>query len=147
MSTPADPPIGPTAACRHDGWTDDRRRLFLAALSEGHSVERACAQVGMGRDSAYKCRRRDPAFARAWEAACLSARPTVALANAPIDGRVSIVTLRDGTVVHRHRFNNRSDFAQLARLDRQIARHPASGDVAAVVVGFGGRHGDPRCVR
>ena len=58
---------------RHDGWTPERRRLFLDALAGGLVVSRTCATVQMSREGAYKLRRREPAFARAWDEALRSA--------------------------------------------------------------------------
>jgi len=130
MITSANPALGPNGPCRHDGWTDHRRRLFLAALSAGHSVERACASVGMSRASAYKCRGRDPAFARAWSAACLAARPVVALPDRSLDSRVRIVTRKNGAVVLYRGFDNLPDLVRLAQIDRSIARDPAAAALA-----------------
>ena len=59
---------------RSDGWTMERRRLFLAALANGLSVAAACASVGMSREAAYKARRRDTGFAHRWALAQTSAR-------------------------------------------------------------------------
>jgi hypothetical protein len=64
------------AGFRRDGWTPERRRLFLGFLGGGMGVRRACAEVGMSREGAYKLRRREPAFARAWDEALRSARQT-----------------------------------------------------------------------
>ena len=51
---------------RRDGWTAARRRQFLDGLAAGLDVRRACARVGLSRQAAYKLRRRDAGFARAW---------------------------------------------------------------------------------
>lgn len=65
---------------RSNGWTMERRRRFLASLAAGRTVSRACAEVGLSREAAYKARRRDPAFARNWgraqQAAATAARET-----------------------------------------------------------------------
>lgn len=58
---------GPRA--RSDGFSEERRRLFLAALRTGESVLGACALVGLSNRTAYNYRDRDPAFAREWELA------------------------------------------------------------------------------
>jgi len=59
---------------RRDGWTPERRQRFLELLAAGFDVRRACARVGMSRQAAYTLRRRDAAFAQAWESALRSAR-------------------------------------------------------------------------
>jgi hypothetical protein len=63
-----------TRPIRRDGWTPQRRRRFLELLGAGLNVRRACARVGMSRQTAYALRRRDPAFAMAWNSALRSAR-------------------------------------------------------------------------
>lgn len=64
----------PPSAPRHNGWTAARRRLFCRTLAAGGSVSLACARVGLSREAAYKARRRDAAFARAWQRAQAEAR-------------------------------------------------------------------------
>lgn len=56
---------------RHDGWTPERQRAFIAALADTGSVSRACAQVNMTTVGAYYLRRQAGAdgFRAAWEAA------------------------------------------------------------------------------
>lgn len=56
---------------RHDGWTPERQRAFIAALADTGSVSRAAAQVNMSPEGAYYLRRQAGAesFRRAWEAA------------------------------------------------------------------------------
>ena len=63
-----------TRPIRRDGWTPERRRRFLELLAAGLDVQRACAGVGLSRQAAYTLRRRDPAFAQAWDGALRSAR-------------------------------------------------------------------------
>ena len=60
-----------TRSSRHDGWTAERQRKFVAALAAMGSVARAAKSVGMGITSAYNLRRRAGAesFAAAWDAA------------------------------------------------------------------------------
>jgi len=122
MRTTIDHTAALTRPCRHDGWTGDRRRFFLAAVSVGYSIEQARAHVGLSRASAYKCRHRDPAFARGWSAACLSARHVVALPDISIDGRVRTVIRKGGDGVRRHGVDNQPDLVRLAQIDRRIAR-------------------------
>ena len=59
---------------RRDGWTLGRRQRFLDQLACGIDVRRACTAIGMSRRGAYGLRRRDPAFARAWDDALREAR-------------------------------------------------------------------------
>lgn len=53
---------------RHDGWTAERQRAFLAALAETGCVSEACAEVGITPRSAYRLRDRPDAkaFRLAW---------------------------------------------------------------------------------
>ena len=56
---------------RHDGWTPDRQRAFIAALADTGSVKRAAMHVNMSPEGAYYLRRQrgSESFRRAWEAA------------------------------------------------------------------------------
>ena len=57
---------------RHDGWTPARQFRFIEMLATTRSVTRACAAVGMSRESAYALRDRPEAaggFALAWRRA------------------------------------------------------------------------------
>ena len=58
-------------ARRHDGWTPARQAAFIGMLYETRSVVAAAKAVGMGRESAYRLRKRPGAagFAAAWDAA------------------------------------------------------------------------------
>ncbi|MBV9932023.1 MAG: hypothetical protein JO013_13910 [Alphaproteobacteria bacterium] len=71
-SPPDDPfafePV-PSASNRHDGWTPERQRLFIAALRRVGIVAWAAEAAGMSRKSAYALLKRagpDSGFARAW---------------------------------------------------------------------------------
>jgi hypothetical protein len=73
--SPADPldfePV-PSASNRHDGWTPERQRGFIAALAAVGIVAWAAAAVGMSRKSAYELLKRagpQSSFARAWREA------------------------------------------------------------------------------
>ena len=63
-----------TPTPRRDGWTPERRGQFLGGLAAGLDVRRACARVGLSREGAYRLRRREAAFARAWDEALRAAR-------------------------------------------------------------------------
>lgn len=56
---------------RHDGWTADRQRAFIAALAETGSVTHAAARINMAKEGAYQLRLKDPSgeFRAAWAAA------------------------------------------------------------------------------
>ena len=56
---------------RHDGWTPERQRAFIAALADTGSVSRAAAMVNMAQANCYTLRRAPgtESFRRAWEAA------------------------------------------------------------------------------
>ena len=78
-SSPPDPPDieddlpdftpVPLTRHRHDGWTPERQRGFIAALAETGVVAQAARSVGMSSASAYNLRRRPHAesFALAWD--------------------------------------------------------------------------------
>jgi len=56
---------------RHDGWTPQRQRAFIAALADCGSVRTAANMVNMSSESAYALRRHPAAagFRDAWQAA------------------------------------------------------------------------------
>lgn len=56
---------------RHDGWTPDRQRAFIAALAETGSVKAAAKRINMSPEGAYYLRRQPGAdsFRAAWNAA------------------------------------------------------------------------------
>lgn len=61
---------------RHDGWTPERQRMFIMALSVTGQVEAACKMIKISRKSAYALRDRPEAksFAWAWDVAIASGR-------------------------------------------------------------------------
>jgi len=65
---------------RHDGFSAERKHLFLVALRRGDSVLAACALVGISARTAYRHRERDPAFARDWDLARRMAKTPLELA-------------------------------------------------------------------
>lgn len=82
-SAPCDPfdfePV-PSASRRHDGWTPERQRLFIAALRQIGMVSAAAAAAGMSRKSAYALLKRagpESGFARAWREAQTAGRTNV----------------------------------------------------------------------
>ncbi|MEG3176118.1 hypothetical protein U1872_07750 [Sphingomonas sp. RB3P16] len=56
---------------RHDGWTPERQKAFIAALADTGSVSRAAAMCNMAQANAYTLRHAPgaEAFRRAWDAA------------------------------------------------------------------------------
>ena len=52
---------------RHNEWTRAKMAAFLGELAATLSVSRAARSVGMGRQSAYKLRKRSAPFAAAWD--------------------------------------------------------------------------------
>jgi hypothetical protein len=135
----------PARTQRHDGWTPDRQRVFLDAVAEGFSTERACQITGLSPSSAYAFKKRanGRAFALAWRAAQLLGRDRIAdtmMARA-IDGYTETVTRANGDVIERHRFDNRLAMQMLTRLDRMAqaddpAACAANADARAVAGEF-----------
>ena len=107
---------------RCDGWTADRQRRFLIALSRGLTIDRACAIVEMSRTAAYTFRAsaRGAAFALGWEAAQIRARDVLAdeLMDRALNGVREQVITDDGRITTRKRHDNRLAWNLLTRLDR-----------------------------
>jgi len=109
-----------TPAIRHDGWTAERKALFLDALADHGNVLRACAAAGLSREAAYRLRRRDALFARAWAAAQVLAREHTGqvLGDRALEGVEEEVWYRGEVVGTRRRYDNRLLLAHIARLDK-----------------------------
>lgn len=122
---------------RHDGWTPARQVSFIGMLYETRSVVAAAKAVGMGRESAYRLRKRPGAagFAAAWDAALglpggLATRP-VNLARAKSTGLPAHYRLRVGlmqVLVRAGCFagvskkpDNSALLQHIAQLDRHLA--------------------------
>jgi hypothetical protein len=54
---------------RKNGWTDERRQVFLDHLANCSTIQDACAAVGMSTTGAWALAQRDPEFAAAQEEA------------------------------------------------------------------------------
>lgn len=69
----------PMERARHDGWTPERQRMFIAALSATGTVNSAARSVGMTRMAAYNLRKRAGAesFGQAWDLAIHTGRARV----------------------------------------------------------------------
>ncbi|HEY0623649.1 hypothetical protein [Sphingomonas sp.] len=123
-------------AQRYDGWTAEKQKRFLTALSLGHPITRACAIVDMSRQSAYALRNaaRGAAFRLAWDAALLRSRDALAdeLMERAFNGVRDTVTDDDGRTVTRHRHDNTLAFRMLARLDKRADAACTDANAAAV---------------
>jgi hypothetical protein len=111
---------------RPDGWTLARQVRFLNHLADCGTVRTAAARVGMSREAAYQLKRREPLFARAWDAALVQAREASAevLACRALDG-VEVDVWYKGERVGTHRkYDSRLLLAHLARLDKQAEAQP-----------------------
>ena len=118
-----------TRRLRHDGWTPERKRLFLERFAECGVFVEACEAAGMSARAAYNLRDRDPLFAAGLDAACVKARAPLA-DEAYSRARNGVVEriYRDGVVVaEKHRYDNRLTMAVLARLDSRIDRAEEKG--------------------
>jgi hypothetical protein len=124
-AAPAAPPIGfhdPAAA-----WTGPRQRVVLEAFAEGCTVPDACRRVGLTPASLYAFANSCDGgqFAVGWEAAILRSRRAIqdlALSRV-IDGFEERTLRADGTLVVRHRYDNRLMLRMLERLDRHAESH------------------------
>ncbi len=98
-------PVG----ARKDGWTPARQAELIGMLAETRSVEAACRAISMGRESAYRLRKRPGAagFAAAWDAALEKPHSAVDLASAKSTGLDVMYRLRMGlmqVVMERGRY-------------------------------------------
>lgn len=119
-----------TRRLRHDGWTPEKKRLFLERFAECGVIVEACEAAGMSARSAYNLCDRDPLFAAGWEAAAVKARRPLA-DEAYSRSRNGVVEriYKDGVIVaERHRYDNRLTMAVLARLDSRIDRAEERGE-------------------
>ena len=112
---------------RHDGWLPEIRVKFLEALARTGNVGTAAYYVQRSRQSAYDLRRRDPDFARGWQAALVLARDVAedVLQERAIDGIEEPVYYHGEVVGTRRRYDNRLLLAHLARLDKIAGQVPA----------------------
>jgi hypothetical protein len=105
---------------------------FLDGLALHGNVRAAAARVGVSRDTVYRLRRREPAFAQLWEAALVHARAAgeAELASRAFDGVAVPVFCRGEHVATWRRHDPRYLLTHLARLDRRIAQNGGAGGVA-----------------
>jgi hypothetical protein len=135
---PRDPDTSFTATrrLRHDGWTPEKKRLFLERFAECGILVEACEATGMSARAAYNLRDRDPLFAAGLDAAGVKARAPLA-DEAYSRARNGVVEriYKDGVIVaERHRYDNRLTMAVLARLDSRIDRAEEKGAAHLAVV-------------
>ena len=119
---------------RHDGWTPARQAAFIGMLYQTRSVVAAARAVGMGRESAYRLRKRPGAagFAAAWDAAMGVPLAGVALARAKSTGLPAHYRARYGrmqVLVSAGHFrgvvakpDNSALLQHIAQFDRALAR-------------------------
>jgi len=99
---PAETPNRKARKIRHDGWTEARRKIFLAVLRESGCVIDACRVAGMSDTSAYRLRERDPEIAAQWdEAVANGQRGLVAVAHQHAVVGKETVIYRNGEEVER----------------------------------------------
>jgi hypothetical protein len=122
-------------SARADGWTPQRQAAFIGHLAASRSVLEACRRTGMGRESAYRLRKRPGAagFAAAWDAALRKPHERVDLASAKSTGldagyrsRVGLIEVRmyaGRFVKSRSVPDNNALLSHLAQLDRALAGH------------------------
>lgn len=137
--SPGDPEtsLTRTRRLRQDGWTPEKKRLFLERFAECGVIVEACEAVGMSGRAAYNLRDRDTLFAAGWEAASVMARPKLAdeAWSRAMNGVVERI-YKDGMVVaERHRYDNRLTMAVLGRLDARIDRAEEEGAPHLALVG------------
>jgi hypothetical protein len=94
---------------RKDGWTPARQAEFVGRLAETRSVEAACRALAMGKESAYRLRKRRGAagFAAAWDAALGTPHVPVNLASpksTQLDAAYRAAAGLMVVVMHRGRF-------------------------------------------
>jgi len=82
---------------RHDGFTPERRKAFLAGLQQTGCVDDACRMARISDTTAYRTREKLPDFARAWNAALARAKmPLRALAWERATTGAEIKVIRNG---------------------------------------------------
>lgn len=127
-----DTPDTSERAPRHDGWTPERKTRFLDSLANKGNVGLACAKAGLSREAAYRLRRREPMFARAWKAAQAQARDRSidVLEDRAIDGVEERIYYRGELIDTCRRYDSRLLLAHIGRLDRIADDEAVQRDVA-----------------
>lgn len=130
MSGPVTTEIPTPSPANANGWTPERKALFLNRMACHGNARAACRAVGLSAEAAYKLRRRDSLFARAWAAALVLARENgeQVLGERAIEGVEEEIYYRGELIGTRRRFDSRLLLAHLARLDRLAGDGAASED-------------------
>lgn len=113
---------------RHDGWTPARQVAFLRALRETGCVKAACRHVGLSTTSAYRVKRRIPAFGDAWEQALAFMAPVLerAALQRAVEGWLEPIVYKGEVVAHRRRYSDAMLRLLLQREDaRKVTAPPA----------------------
>ena len=110
---------------RGDGFSEERKRLFLVALRNGKSVLAACALVAISNRTAYNHRNRDDAFARDWDLAVRCCSVPIELAAYERALGVKEPVYRYGKLSHRR--TRYSDPLLIALLKAEQPRKYGSG--------------------
>ena len=127
MSDIAETSAEPIAELPARGWTPERKMLFLDRLAATGNARAACRRVGLSAESAYRQRRKDALFARAWAAAVVLGRDASqqVLGDRAVDGIEEDVWHRGEVVGTRRRYDTRLLLAHLARLDALVTEEAA----------------------
>ncbi|PZT87914.1 MAG: hypothetical protein DI637_08570 [Citromicrobium sp.] len=131
MSENAEPTAEPITELPARGWTPERKMLFLDCLASSGNARAACRRIGLSAESAYRQRRKDALFARAWAAAVVLGRDASqqVLADRAVEGIEEDIWHRGEVVGTRRRYDTRLLLAHLARLDK-LASEDATEDAA-----------------
>ncbi len=76
-SEEAPPPREKPYRVRHDGWTAERQNIFIESLAKTRCVRDASRMAGISWNSAYRHRKRSPAFAERWALALRRSETTI----------------------------------------------------------------------
>ncbi|WP_438726823.1 hypothetical protein ACR9YC_09480 [Parasphingorhabdus sp. DH2-15] len=104
------------------------KRTFLQALSRTGNVRGSAYYAQISHEAAYQARRRDAAFACAWDGALVIARDMAQdeLADKAMNGITEDIVYHGEVTASRTRFDGRLLLALLARLDKHAADNPAA---------------------
>ena len=122
----------PLQRVRHDGWTAERQRRFVALLAATGVVAAAARGVGKSLQSAYRLRERPGAesFAGAWDAAQREGhdRAFAMALDRAINGWHEPRFYRGRQIGTVHRFDDRMAIAALNAADRARPPRPGRGE-------------------
>lgn len=110
---------------RVDGWTDERRQVFLETLAETCNVTASIEQAGMkSKSGLYQLRQRDPEFRELWEQALLQgyAELEFALLQRSIHGVPKPVFHSGKRIAEVRTFNDGAALSLLKKHGESVAR-------------------------